>query len=109
MSGREATSGVVSPRTPGLYLTFGQQFLSKGEFYVFALTTIHSFIVMVIKGLKLFIVVTNRIHFDCFLTNLTFISLVGFYVIIECLFASANFVTNVTLHHVFTMNYSVES
>ena len=31
--------------TPDLYLTFGQQFLSKGVFYVFALTTIHVFIV----------------------------------------------------------------
>ena len=29
------------PRTPGLYLTFGGQFLSKVVFYDFALTTIH--------------------------------------------------------------------
>ena len=77
-------------------------------FYVFALTTIHATKTFSLLRSTFFIVITDRIHFDSFLTNSTFISLVGFYMIVECLCANANFVTNATLHVLFTKNYPME-
>ena len=54
------------------------------------------------------IVITDRIHFDGFLTNWTFISLVSLDMVVKCFLANANFVTNVTLHVFYTMNYPME-
>ena len=47
-------------------------------------------------------------YFDGFLTNRTFISLVGLKMVVKCFLANANFVTNVTLHVFLTMNYPME-
>ena len=54
------------------------------------------------------IVITDRIHFDGFLTNRTFISLVGLNMVVKCFLANANFVTNVTIHVFYSMNYPME-
>ena len=51
------------------------------------------------------IVITDRIHFGGFLTNRAFISLVGLNMVVKCFLANANFVTNVTIHVFYTMNY----
>ena len=120
-----------SPGTSGLYLTFGRQFFSKVVFYLFALTTIQVFIIMVFKGYNLgddkgedhnlgelflswkspgehilpfrsYVILRTSKPFLCGPVSQFF------YMIVEWLLASANFVTNVTLHLIFTMNYFME-